>query len=462
MLILEEVRDPDPGNSEDADPAHRHAVRLAADPVARRDTAPADGGRPRRDPLARRRRAAVRPASRRRGTARSPASRAATSCSPTTAARSWRPTATSSASRSGPRADGRAVPAVARPARGDAVAAVRRSRWRVGSPQPRPRASTRGAPCRPSPCSPTASAGSRCASCSTAIASPPTSCSRPRRTAPLMSASATACSAARRRRRPSSPRPTASATAAPGNVGAGALARIVTDLPITAVTNPLPATGGADPEPTRARPAVRAAGVPHAEARGHRRRLRGVRRAAPEVQKAGATRRWTGQLVHGVHHRRPHRRPPDRRRVRGRVAGVPRPVPARRARHRDRRAAVRAAPARADGLRRARLRAQRRSRRRCSKCSRAARCAAGGAGSSIPTTSRSASRSTSAASSPPRWRSPASSGSRSRPSTATARTPRTELEDRELRLGRLEIARLDNDPNRPENGRIEIEMKGGL
>jgi hypothetical protein len=40
--------------------------------------------------------------------------------------------------------------------------------------------------------------------------------------------------------------------------------------------------------------------------------------------------------------------------------------------------------------------------------------------------------------------------------------PRTELADGELRLGRLEIARLDNDPSRPENGRIEIELRGGL
>jgi hypothetical protein len=40
--------------------------------------------------------------------------------------------------------------------------------------------------------------------------------------------------------------------------------------------------------------------------------------------------------------------------------------------------------------------------------------------------------------------------------------PRSELAEGELRLGRLEVARLDNDPNRPENGRIEIELRGGL
>jgi hypothetical protein len=29
-------------------------------------------------------------------------------------------------------------------------------------------------------------------------------------------------------------------------------------------------------------------------------------------------------------------------------------------------------------------------------------------------------------------------------------------------MGRLEIARLDNDPSQPENGRIEFFMEGGL
>ena len=31
-----------------------------------------------------------------------------------------------------------------------------------------------------------------------------------------------------------------------------------------------------------------------------------------------------------------------------------------------------------------------------------------------------------------------------------------------IELGRLEIARLDNDPNRPENGRVAFVMQGGL
>ena len=39
---------------------------------------------------------------------------------------------------------------------------------------------------------------------------------------------------------------------------------------------------------------------------------------------------------------------------------------------------------------------------------------------------------------------------------------RGEYDDGRISMGRLEIARLDNDPNRPENGRIEFYMEGGL
>lgn len=35
------------------------------------------------------------------------------------------------------------------------------------------------------------------------------------------------------------------------------------------------------------------------------------------------------------------------------------------------------------------------------------------------------------------------------------------LETGVLRLGPLEIARCDNDPDRPENGRLTIELAGG-
>ena len=40
--------------------------------------------------------------------------------------------------------------------------------------------------------------------------------------------------------------------------------------------------------------------------------------------------------------------------------------------------------------------------------------------------------------------------------------PRGEIAAGVIELGRLEIARLDNDPNRPENGRLDLVMKGGL
>jgi predicted phage baseplate assembly protein len=42
------------------------------------------------------------------------------------------------------------------------------------------------------------------------------------------------------------------------------------------------------------------------------------------------------------------------------------------------------------------------------------------------------------------------------------RLPAGELEHGRVELGRLEIARLDNDPGAPEHGRLELIMKGGL
>jgi hypothetical protein len=39
--------------------------------------------------------------------------------------------------------------------------------------------------------------------------------------------------------------------------------------------------------------------------------------------------------------------------------------------------------------------------------------------------------------------------------------PAGELEEGILRLAPLEIARLDNDPNFPENGRLELRVEGG-
>jgi hypothetical protein len=39
--------------------------------------------------------------------------------------------------------------------------------------------------------------------------------------------------------------------------------------------------------------------------------------------------------------------------------------------------------------------------------------------------------------------------------------PQHEVEDGELRLGPLEVARLDNNPSRPENGRLTLDVRGG-
>jgi len=39
--------------------------------------------------------------------------------------------------------------------------------------------------------------------------------------------------------------------------------------------------------------------------------------------------------------------------------------------------------------------------------------------------------------------------------------PRGEIEEGVIRMGRLEVAQLDNDPNAPENGRIDFVMEGG-
>ena len=41
-------------------------------------------------------------------------------------------------------------------------------------------------------------------------------------------------------------------------------------------------------------------------------------------------------------------------------------------------------------------------------------------------------------------------------------SPRGEVAAGQISMGRLEIARLDNDPNHAENGRIDFLMQGGL
>ena len=41
------------------------------------------------------------------------------------------------------------------------------------------------------------------------------------------------------------------------------------------------------------------------------------------------------------------------------------------------------------------------------------------------------------------------------------RNPQSEIENGRMAMARLEIARLDNDPNAPENGRIRFDVDTG-
>ena len=83
-------------------------------------------------------------------------------------------------------------------------------------------------------------------------------------------------------------------TGSAGNVGVDTLSRLVTRLDVETVTNPLPGRGGADPEPLEQ--------VRLYAPQAFRRQKRAVTPADyatfaerhPEVQRAGATRRWTG------------------------------------------------------------------------------------------------------------------------------------------------------------------------
>ena len=94
----------------------------------------------------------------------------------------------------------------------------------------------------------------------------------------------------------------------------------------------------------------------------------------------------------------------------------------------------------------------------CSRCSATRPARTAGAGSSTPTTSPSASRSTSAPSTPRRRRSPGSLRSRSTTfhRQACAGRPPGARRTASCSLGRLEIARLDNDPNFPERGVLRL------
>src|SRR5262249_50931318 len=79
-----------------------------------------------------------------------------------------------------------------------------------------------------------------------------------------------------------------------GNVGVGALRRIVTNLPITAVWNPLPAAGGTDPEPLEHARLYAPPALPTQKRAVTEADYAAFAERHPEVQKAGATRRWTG------------------------------------------------------------------------------------------------------------------------------------------------------------------------
>ena len=126
--------------------------------------------------------------------------------------------------------------------------------------------------------------------------------------------------AALRRRRPRPPardghgvrrRPTGSATASPGNVGAGAIAHVVdaATATILGATNPLPAAGGTDPEPADA---VRR-DAPEAFLVQERAVTAADYARVTERNRAGAARGRDVPLDRLVAHRLRHRRPRRRR-----------------------------------------------------------------------------------------------------------------------------------------------------
>jgi hypothetical protein len=459
VLVLEEVRDPDSGNPEDADPTHRHAVRLAADPVAGRDTAPdepvdvveirwhdadalpaalrlqtrrgevacvargnvvladhggtileGDGDVEREELGAARAGRLFRPPLARRGVTQSQPYDD----------RAGRRQAAAAAVRVDPR---RAIPVVALFADGERWEPLREllnsDRFAAdfvleveegGSARVRFGDGVLGrAPAPDSEFTATYRVG----------------------------------------------------TGGRGNVGAGALSRIVTGLPVTHVTNPLPATGGVDPEPIGRvrlyapqafRTQKRAVTVADYAAFAERH---------PEVQKAGATRRWTGSwYTVFITVDRVGGRPIDdgfEDELRAfldpfRLAGHDIEIEAPQFVSLRLELSVCVAPGYVRSTVKAALlevfssRTLRGGRRGffhpdnftfgqpvyLSGIVAAAMDVAGVEWVDVTAFHR--------------YGEPGQSG----------------LEDRELRLGRLEIARLDNDPSRPENGRIEIEMEGGL
>ena len=226
---------------------------------------------------------------------------------------------------------------------------------------------------------------------------------------------------------------------------------------ILGATNPLPAAGGTDPEPADAvrRDAPEAYLVQQrAVTRG---RLRARERARPARPARGRDVPLDGLVAHRLRHRRPRRRPAGRRRVRDRAARPPRAVPDGRLRPRGRRPALRAARRRAARLRRSRSTSARTCRPPCSTCSRAARARTARSASSIPTASRSARPSTSPRSSPRRRQCRASQSVTPKAFQRQRDDATSALDTGVLPMGRLEIARLDDDPSFPERGVLVLD-----
>jgi hypothetical protein len=246
-----------------------------------------------------------------------------------------------------------------------------------------------------------------------------------------------------------------------GNVGAGALSRMVTDVPIKAVTNPLPATGGTNPEPLEQVKLY----APQAF-RTQRRAVTAddyvaVSERHPEVQRAGATRRWTGSWYTtfvtidraggreiDADFEEEFRRYLDPYRLAGHDVEIdaPRYVPL------DVAMLVCVAPGyvRSD-VQEALLEAL-----------GSRQLPGGGSGFFHPDKLTFGQ---------PVYLSPLVAAAMAVPGVGWVQVTRFQrfgedagysLDEGRLAIGRLEIAQLDNDPNRPENGRLELDMKGGL
>ena len=469
VLVFEETISPTTGLAADADPAHRHAVRLI--------DVGADDGRAHRSRGRRRRRGTratrcpSRSASRRvsspaaRSTWSRRASRAATSCSPTRARRSRRrrrAARTGGCAAWGGTGRGCRTPSSRLPNR---IA----TRQRCSEPAAAalvqdPRAAL---PLGTSGSTATARRGRRSATCSAAAGSRPSSSSRSSddgratlRFGDGVQGDGAVGGHARSRR------PTASATGRRGTSAPGRSRTPSASTGVEAVARTrCRRRAGRRPRACEQVRAVRAAGVPHAAARRHRGRLRRRRRAACGRAEAAATLPLDRQLDDGLRHRRPHGRPPRRRRVRDGdpratstatgMAGYDLEIDDAR---------VRPARNRARRLRRARLLPQRREARRCSTCSASRDLPDGRRGFFHPDRFTFGQPVYLSHSSPPRRPSTAWP-SRERPTVPALQraAPTASSTAGVLALGRLEIARLDNDPSFPERRRrSRWTLAGGL